>query len=153
MNDIEPTPGSGLINPDLHRLIQLFSALPDVKFPDVDAPMLHELVSRVQERHVAVALAEVALDAARRALDDEQEQLLKKAHRLHAWLTVMAEADEGLREKLGLLTLPKLRRVTPRPEAVLPPGVEAVAPKKRGRPRKVVPASEGLFTEAAAAAS
>ncbi|MBM4781143.1 MAG: hypothetical protein GQE15_25915 [Archangiaceae bacterium] len=152
MNDVEPTPGAGLINPDLHRLIQLFSALPDVKFPDVDAPMLHELVSRVQERHVTVAHAEVALDAARRALDDEQEQLLKKAHRLHAWLTVMAETDEALREKLALVTLPKLRRTTPRAE-VLPPGVEAVAPKKRGRPRKVVPASEGLFTEAAASAS
>lgn len=150
MNDLEPT-GPGLINPDLHRLIQLFSALPDVKFPDVDAPMLHELVSKVQERHVALAHAEVALDAARRALDDEQEQLLKKAHRLHAWLSVMAEADEGLREKLAHVALPKLRRAAPRTEAV-PAGLEAaVAPKKRGRPRKVVPASEGLFTEAAPA--
>ncbi|MER2562116.1 MAG: hypothetical protein ABTQ32_15425 [Myxococcaceae bacterium] len=150
MNDLEPT-GPGLINPDLHRLIQLFSALPDVKFPDVDAPMLHELVSKVQERHVALAHAEVALDAARRALDDEQEQLLKKAHRLHAWLSVMAEADEGLREKLGHVALPKLRRTAPRTEAVTA-GVEtAVAPKKRGRPRKVVPASEGLFTEASPA--
>lgn len=151
MNDIEPSP---LINPDLHRLIQLFSALPDVKFPDVDAPMLHELVSRVHERHVAVAHAEVALDAARRALDDDHEQLLKKAHRLHAWLTVMAEADEALREKLAVLSLPKLRRTTPRAEpTAVTPGVDPTVPKKRGRPRKVVPASEALFTEAAATPS
>jgi len=138
----EPDP----ISPDVQRLIHLFSALPDVKFPDVDAPMLHELVAKVKERHHAVTLAEAQLDAARRALEEEQELLLKKAHRLQAWLTVMAETDEGLRLKLDTMVLPRLRKPVVRVEGEL---VEvAEAPKKRGRPRKVVSASEALFDEA-----
>jgi len=135
-----------VIHPEVHRLIQLFSALPEVAFPDVDTAMLHELIARAKERHLAVMQAEAALETARRALEDDQEQLLKKAHRLQAWLTVMAEADEGLQTKLAGITLPKQKRA--RAEAPVE-GTEP-APKKRGRPRKVVPASEALFTEAAA---
>ncbi|MBE2249894.1 MAG: hypothetical protein IAE78_10115 [Myxococcus sp.] len=142
MNDPDP------ISPDVHRLIQLFSALPEVKFPDVDAPMLHELVAQVKERHQAVAAAEAQLEAARRALDEEQEALLRKAHRLYAWLTVMAEADEPLRAKLADLVLPRLRKAAP---TTTGDGLTlAEAPKKRGRPRKVAPASEALFEDAQA---
>jgi hypothetical protein len=141
----EPDP----ISPDVQRLIHLFSALADVKFPDVDAPMLHELVGSVKERHQAVALAEGQLDAARRALEEDQEQLLKKSHRLQAWLTVMAETDEGLRQKLETVVLPRLRRPVVRVEGPSGETVEvAEAPKKRGRPRKAAPASEALFEDA-----
>lgn len=141
----EPDP----ISPDVQRLIHLFSALPDVKFPDVDAPMLHELVAKVKERHQAVAVAEAQLDAARRALEEDQEQLLKKAHRLQAWLTVMAETDEGLRQKLDTMVLPRLRRPVVRVEGPQGETVEVTeAPKKRGRPRKAAPASEALFEDA-----
>jgi hypothetical protein len=146
MNDTD------LISPDVSRLIQLFSALPDVKFPDVDAPMLQELISRVKEHHLAVAHAEAQLDAARRALEDEHEVLLKKAHRLHSWLSVMAEADEGLQQKLIGISLPRQRKPqAPKTEPV--PSAEGgePAPRRRGRPRKVVPASEALFAEAPAA--
>lgn len=141
-----------LIAPDVHRLIQLFSALPEVKFPDVDAPMLQELVVRVKERHLAVAQAEAQLDAARRVLDEEQELLLKKAHRLSAWLTVLAQTDEVLAGKLAAISLPKLKRSSPaRSEGAEGEAAEAPTPKKRGRPRKVAPSSEALFTEAPAA--
>ncbi|MDX2009968.1 MAG: hypothetical protein SFW67_07260 [Myxococcaceae bacterium] len=141
-----------LIAPDVHRLIQLFSALPEVKFPDVDAPMLQELVVRVKERHLAVAQAEAQLEAARRVLDEDQEALLKKAHRLAAWLSVLAQTDEVLAQKLAVISLPKLKRPTPvRSEGGTAPDADVAAPKKRGRPRKVTPASEALFSEAAAA--
>jgi hypothetical protein len=141
----EPDP----ISPDVQRLIHLFSALPDVKFPDVNAPMLHELVALVKERYQAVEYAEAQVDTARRTLEEDQEQLLKKAHRLHAWLTVMAEADETLRTKLETLVLPRLRKSAVRadgPNGEM--GEVAETPKKRGRPRKVAPASEALFEEA-----
>jgi hypothetical protein len=138
-----------LISPDVHRLIQLFSALPEVKFPDVDAPMLQELVVRVKERHLAVAQAEAQLDAVRRALDEEQEVLLKKAHRLSAWLSVMAQTDEVLAGKLAGISLPKLKRSSPARSEVAEDGAaEGPAPRKRGRPRKVAPSSEALFSEA-----
>lgn len=143
------------IAPDVHRLIQLFSALPEVRFPDVDAPMLQELVVRVKERHLAVAQAEAQLEAARRVLEEDQEALLKKAHRLSAWLSVLAQTDEVLAQKLAAISLPKLKRPAPvRPEGVpTADSAEVVVPRKRGRPRKVPVASEALFTEAAAAAA
>ncbi len=93
--------------------------------------------------------AEAQLDAARRALEEDQEQLLKKAHRLQAWLTVMAETDEGLRQKLDTMVLPRLRRPVVRVEGPQGETVEVTeAPKKRGRPRKAAPASEALFEDA-----
>lgn len=134
-----------VIHPEVHRLIHLYSALPEVKFPDVDAGMLHELVARAKERHLSVVQAEAAVDAARRVLEDDQEQLLKKAHRLHAWLTVMAETDDGLQAKLLGISLPKQKRT--RSESAPSGDAEAVAPKKRGRPRKSVPSSEVLFSD------
>jgi hypothetical protein len=141
-----------LINADIHRLIQLFSALPEVRFPDVDAPMLQELVVRVKERHLAVAQAEAQLDAARRVLEEDQEVLLKKAHRLAAWLAVMAQTDEVLAGKLAAIALPKLKRPAPaRTEVAEDGAAEVPAPRKRGRPRKVTPSSEALFSEAPAA--
>lgn len=129
-----------VIHPEVHRLIQLFSALPEVTFPDVDTAMLHELIARAKERHLAVVQAEAALESARRALEDDQEQLLKKAHRLQAWLTVMAETDEGLQAKLVGISLPKQKRA--RTEV---PVEGEPAPKKRGRPRKVSLTNDGLF--------
>lgn len=136
-----------LIHPEVHRLVHLYGALPEVKFPDVDQASLNELTARVKERLHEVAQAEAQLDVARRVLEEEQEALLKKAHRLHAWLTVLAETDEGLREKLSAIALPRLRRSQLKVgEGVMEP---TEAPKKRGRPRKhPVAASEALFVEA-----
>lgn len=141
-----------IIHPEVLRLVQLFSALPEIRFPDIDAPALQELVARVKDRHLEVVQLEVQLAAAKSALDDDHEQLLKKTHRLVAWLTVLADTDEALQERLGVVTLPRLKRPPGKAEAL---AVEAEpsgeAPRKRGRPRKVpaVAATEALFAEAA----
>ena len=139
-----------LIAPDVSKLIQLFSAQPDLRFPDLDAAVLHDALSTVRERHEALVRAEALVAAAKSALDDDQEQLLKKSHRAHAYLKVFAESDALLLEKVQALSLPKLRR-TNRPEAppvpVVVDGVEVPMPppRKRGRPRKVQPAGDSLF--------
>lgn len=146
MNDLD------LLAPDLQQLLQLFSSLPDVRFPDLDAGSLQDDVARVKERHLELMHIEAQLQAVRTALEEEHEALLKKGHRLHAYLEVFAQSDDALAAKVGALTLPRLKRSAPvsRPvEASVEqgPGAElAPAPRKRGRPRKVVPAtSDALF--------
>jgi hypothetical protein len=144
-----------LLPAELSQLLQLFSSLPDVRFPELDAASLQDTVARVKERHLELLHVEAQLQAVRAALDEEQEALLKKGHRLHAYLEVYAEADEALAAKVRALALPKLRRATPRapePEAPLAEGQLAPAPRKRGRPRKV-PSTDTLFTEPAGAAA
>jgi hypothetical protein len=157
MNDLDLFPA------DLQQLLQLFSALPDVRFPELDATSMQSAVARVKDRALELASIEAQLEAVRAQLDEEQEALLRKSHRLHAYLKVFAEHDEALAAKVSALTLPRLRK----PAAARPVVAEttapevtadglattAVAPKKRGRPRKVVPASDALFAEATPAAA
>lgn len=135
---------------ELQRLLQLFSALPDVRFPDLDAASLQDAVARVKERHLELVHIEAQQQAVRSALDDEHEALLKKGHRLLAYLKVFAEADPQLAEKVGSVALPRLRRVAAPTAALEPSLTPAEAPKKRGRPRKP-PATDALFGDAAAA--
>lgn len=75
--------------------------------------------------------------------------LLKKAHRLHAWLTVLAEGDEALQAKLTLLSLPRLRRAATKSGPPAETSAEEAAPKRRTRAKKSAPSSEALFSEAA----
>jgi hypothetical protein len=142
-----------LIPADLSTLLHLFSALPDVRFPDLDAQSLQSSVARVKDRALELASIEAQLEAVRAQLEEEQETLLKKGHRLHAYLKVFAEQDEAIAAKVNALTLPRLRKpAAPRPETVVStPDGTPPAPKKRGRPRKVVPSSDALFTEPAPA--
>ncbi len=154
MNDLD------LLAPDLHQLLQLFSSLPDVTFPELDAVALQNSVARVKERHLELLHIEAQLQEVRAALDEEQESLLKKGHRLHAYLKVFAEQDDALSEKVNALSLPRLRKpaAPPKPvEVVVALGADGQplpppAPKKRGRPRKV-PATDGLFGDAEPAAA
>lgn len=146
MNDLD------LLAPDLQQLLQLFSSLPDVRFPDLDPGSLQDDVARVKERHLELMHLEAQLQAVRSALEEEHEALLKKGHRLHAYLEVFAQSDDALAAKVGALSLPRLKRsaALSRPAEVSveqAPGAElAPAPRKRGRPRKVVPAtSDALF--------
>lgn len=145
-----------LLPAELQRLLQLFSSLPDVRFPDLDAAALQDAVARVKERHLELMHIEAQQQAVRAALDDEHEALLKKGHRLLAYLKVFAESDEQLAEKVDSVSLPRLRRVvtqnatTQVNEPSLTPPTDA--PKKRGRPRKES-ATDGLFGDAAAAQS
>lgn len=137
MNDLELLPA------DLQQLLQLFSSLPDVRFPELDATGLQVAVARVKERQLELLHIEAQRDAVRVALDEEQEALLRKGHRLHAYLKVFAEHDEALAVKVNALALPRLRKPTSTPLEGAEP---APAPKKRGRPRKVS-SSDALFSE------
>ncbi|MGV3625009.1 MAG: hypothetical protein ACO1OB_29585 [Archangium sp.] len=147
-----------LLPAELQRLLQLFSSLPDVRFPDLDAATLQDDVARVKERHLELMHIEAQQQAVRSALDDEHEALLKKGHRLLAYLKVFAEADEQLAEKVDTVSLPRLRRVVPQnattstvsEPSLTPPGADA--PRKRGRPRKES-ATDALFGDAQAAQS
>lgn len=150
------TSDTELLPAELQRLLQLFSSLPDVRFPDLDAASLQDAVARVKERHLELMHIEAQQQAVRSALDDEHEALLKKGHRLLAYLKVFAEADEQLAEKVATVSLPRLRRVATQSatssvsEPSVTPPVDG--PKKRGRPRKES-ATDALFGDAQAAQS
>jgi len=143
MNDLD------LIAPDVAQLILLFSAQPDLRFPDLDASVLHEAVARVKETHLEVAQAEAALQVTRAALDREHETLLKLAQRAHAYLKVFAENDERLNEHVEAISLPRLKRVTVRADV---PSDPLNPPKKRGRPRKDA-AEQSLFANESTASA
>lgn len=136
MHDLDTLP------PDLQQLLQLFSSLPDVRFPELDAVGLQQAVARVKEKQLELAALDAEREALRVALDEEQEALLRKGHRLHSYLKVFAEADEALGPKVNALVLPRLRK----PIATVVEGETAPAPKKRGRPRKA-PSTDALFSE------
>jgi uncharacterized membrane protein YccC len=133
-----------LLPTDLMKLVQLFSAQPDLRFPELDAGVLHDAVVRVKERHLEVTRAEAGLMAARGALDAEVDALTRLAQRAHAYLRVYAENDEALAERVEDISLPRARRSV-RAESAPVDGAAPEAPKKRGRPRKVDP-SATLFT-------
>ena len=134
MTDLDTLP------PDLQQLLQLFSSLPDVRFPELEPSGLQLAVAKVKEKHLELAALEVQREKVRLALEEEQEALLRKGHRLHAYLKVYAEYDGALALKVNALALPRLRR------SAVAEGEPAPAPKKRGRPRKPS-ATETLFTE------
>ncbi len=146
---------SDVIDPAVQQLVQIFSALEGVSFPELDPAALREAIVKVKDRQLELASAEAQVLAMRVALDEEHEGLLRRAHRLQAYLQVFSESDDALRTRLEAVSLPRLKRVAKPVEAgdgvVAAPVEGAVAPKKRGRPRKVVPASDGLFAEAAPA--
>ena len=130
-----------LLPADLQHLLQLFSSLPDVRFPELEPSGLQVAVAKVKEKHQELALLEAQRDKVRLALEEEQETLLRKGHRLHAYLKVYAEHDESLALKVNALSLPRLRK-----QAAVTEGEPVPAPKKRGRPRKAS-ATETLFAE------
>ncbi len=146
MNDLD------LLPTDLQQLLHLFSSLPDVRFPDLDAGGLQDAVARVKERQLELLSIDAQREEARVALEEEQESLLRKGHRLHAYLKVFAEHDDALATKVSALALPRLRKpALPRPESAAVEGPPAPLLKKRGRPRKVVSSTEVLFSEEPAA--
>lgn len=136
MTDLE------LLPTDLQALLQLFSSLPDVRFPELEPAGLQTAVAKVKEKHLELAVLDAQREKVRLALEEEQEALLRKGHRLHAYLKVYAEHDEALALKVDALSLPRLRKQA----VVAGEGEPAPAPKKRGRPRKAS-ATETLFAE------
>lgn len=135
MTDLE------LLPTDLQQLLQLFSSLPDVRFPELEPSGLQVAVAKVKEKHLELAALEVQREKVRLGLEEEQEALLRKGHRLHAYLKVYAEHDEALALKVNVLSLPRLRK-----QAVVSEGEPVPAPRKRGRPRKAS-STETLFAD------
>lgn len=138
MNETDP------IVAEVTKLIELFSEEPTLKFPDLDADALREASGRVERRQEDVRKAEAAVLAARGALEEEHEALLRKAQRAHAYLRVYAENDEALAARVEAVVLPRGRRA-PRADAPERPTEGEPMPKRRGRPRKVVDSAASLF--------
>jgi hypothetical protein len=145
MNENDP------IAPDVARLVQLFSAQPELKFADLDGRILHEAAAKVKERHQALLEAEAALAAAHAALDEESEALLRHAHRAHAYLRVYAESDPALLERVDAISLPRGRRA-PRLDAS-PATDGQPTPPRKPRSRRVASTDAGLFPPAEASSA
>lgn len=131
---------STVVSLELQQLLQLFSSLPDVRFPQFEPLELQQAVTKLQELHLDVQKLEAQLEAARLVLSDEQDALLRRAHRLFAYLQVFVQSDEVLAQKLAAISLPRPKRVL----GANGDAAVAVEGKKRGRPRKV-PLTDGLF--------
>lgn len=133
---------------ELQQLLQLFSSLPDVRFPQFEPQELQQAVTRLQELHLDVQKLEAQVDVARQALGDEQDVLLRRGHRLMAYLEVFAQSDEVLAAKVAAIALPRPKKAAVASDRAVP----AAEGKKRGRPRKV-PLTEGLFASVDALAA
>lgn len=131
----------------LRELLAIFAdALGDVKFPDVDAAALVMMAKQVEDRDAEVRRAELAVDEARRRLNESQDQLLARAHRAAAYARVFADGNAALTARLDALALPRPRLGKPGTTS----SVTAIdPPKKRGRPRNVPEAGATLFAPSA----
>ncbi len=121
--------------------------LAGVRFPDVDGDLLRDLEATVRSATADVAAARAALVAAQCALGIAEQALVASEAALHersaralAYARVFATAagagvDPSLRDALVAIDAATLLRPgAASPSA--PPG--AAAPRRRGRPRKVV---------------
>ncbi|QSQ21105.1 hypothetical protein JY651_38825 [Pyxidicoccus parkwayensis] len=145
------------ISPALRALLELFATeLNEVRFPDVDAEVLDDAAAVVREKAELVAKAQAALEAARQALHESQDALLLKGQRALAYARVFSEDNAELSAKLEGISLPRATRKSPRAEGTAAEPVATAqgndenAPKRRGRPPKVRPATGGtLFSDGA----
>ena len=94
------------IAPSVRTLLAIFQGdLADVRFPDVDADVLHQLCTQVHEQAEALHQAQLAVEHARQTLSDAQGQLEKKAKQALLYARVYAEDDTDLLEKLADVSL------------------------------------------------
>ena len=123
---------SPAVSPALLELLAIFTSdLHDMRFGDFDASVLKESVEAVHARAEAVAAAEEALAEARARLGDAQDALAHTAVRALAYARIYAEARPALAARLETVATTLGSRAAASPAAA--------EPKKRGRPRKVVP--------------
>jgi hypothetical protein len=129
----------------VQTVLELFATtFAELRFADVDSQTLEHLATDVRSAADIVASAELALEAARSALQEKQDALLQHAQRALAYARVYAENDEALGARLEAITLP---RATRRPRTAVEalvlsagadheaaPGLEP-RPRPRGRPR------------------
>lgn len=88
--------------PDAVRaVLALFEGpLAEVRFPQVDGETLAEQVAVVEQRRVELQRALETVQAARAALEREQQTLLDQARRAHAYASVFAVGNAALTEQL-----------------------------------------------------
>lgn len=131
-------PAAEAIDPTTSALLGLFDGpLRDVRFPDVDAEVLHDLAdavrtssARVAAARAALVAAQGALVAAEQSLVADEQALLVRCQRALAYAHVFAAGNPSLRDALDAIHFA--------PPGAAPshaPPVEA-APRRRGRPRK-----------------
>lgn len=132
-------------------LVALFEERADLKFPELDAEVLREAVSEVDQAFKAAERLEAELERAREALAVRQEAFLAKAQRALAYAKVFAEEDPALADRLAQVILPRGRKpVVARPEAV---PIDEVAAQARPRRKKSAgEQSEPLFSAPVASA-
>jgi hypothetical protein len=124
--------------PPIQTLLDLFTtSLAEVRFADVDGQTLLRFAEQVESAAETVAAAQVALDAAREALQEKQDTLLQQAQRALAYARVYAESDEVLSAQLEAVTLPRAARRARGEEALVLSAEPVSAARPRGRPRKV----------------
>jgi hypothetical protein len=132
---------SGAVDPvgaPVRDLVAIFDGAAEaLRFPDVDAAVLHGAIDGVEAAHAEVRRLEAALDDARRRLEDAQDGLVARAQRGLAYARIYAEGDAALQACLERITLPRARAARP---AVTAPE----APRRRRRST----APESLFAAA-----
>ncbi|UQA57749.1 hypothetical protein [Polyangium aurulentum] len=133
------------IPPSVQALMDLFEKdLAEVSFPGVDMATLKQVITDVRKHTKAVTEAEAALEKARTALRESEEQLSTKTQRALAYARVFAEDRPELLAKVtsvarvaGVSTTSTPAKSAPKSDA------SGDAPKRRGRPKKVTEPAEG----------
>ncbi len=152
----EPTPvKTDLLPADLLKLLQVFADLPEVQFPDLTPGSLQLEVQQLHERHLQLLHLEAQAQSMQMALDEDQESLLKKGHRLLAYLRIFTEHDEHLAHELNAISLPRLRKATATSRGgdlltIEGPPFPPPSPKRRNRARAQT-ATDALFADDTAA--
>lgn len=111
-----------LIAPLTRHLLELFAGpLRDVRFPDADVERLTLAVEETQAAHAALARAEEAVDAARKALVEKQQVVAKQTERTVAYARIYAADQPQLLASLEALSTPPRRgRGRPKKESTVP---------------------------------
>jgi len=132
------------IPPSVQALMDLFEKdLAEVSFPGVDMATLKQVITDVRKHTKAVTEAEAALEKARTALRESEEQLSTKTQRALAYARVFAEDRPELLAKVT--SVARVAGVSTSTPAKSAPKTDASgdAPKRRGRPKKVTEPAEG----------
>jgi hypothetical protein len=130
----------------VQAILDLFAhELADVRFADVDANALEQIAVEVKAAADIVESAELALDAARAALQEKQDSLLQHTQRALAYARVYAESDEAMSARLETIALPRAaRRARAGSETLVLSAAPESRARVRGRSRKA-PCTEPML--------